>query len=271
MTDKPSTHFMKQNDKEKVSRFSQLEKSQVEMTIWAKGSSAREKFSCIRFNKEKMHLVVTTESSTTLAEKKILYAFSINGVNYFGEGDLETSISNTFNLDCSNNLFKSERRENFRLLTYPHYDVYIQVPFEENLDVEKSNVVSFETGMSQTGLFKNFLQIVGDDDKSIKKDHAKFRVLDISVTGLSFQIGEIEKKYLETKRVILSSFLFFNEEIHLPSVEVRYIIPLVKAQGSAYKVGIQFLDVGTTLDEKLGKIINKAMRSFEHDFEDFLK
>jgi hypothetical protein len=261
---------MKQNDKEKVSRFSQLEKTQVEITIWEKGSSTREKFSSIRFNKDEMILIVTT-SGTSLSGKKVLYAFSINGVNYFGEAELNPSVSNTFNLDCSKDLFKSERRENFRLLTYPHYDVHIQIPFEENENIEKSNVVSFETGMSQTGLFKNFLQIVGDDDKSIRKNHAKFRVLDLSVTGLAFQIGEIEKEYLEQKRVIPSTFLFFNEEIHLPSIEIRYIVPLIRAHGNAYKVGIQFLDVNTTLDEKLGNLITKAMRSFESDFEDFLK
>ena len=270
MNDKSSTHFTKQNIKEKESRFFQLEKQLSSITIWEKGNSSREKFTTIKFDKENMALVLSI-GETIYTDKNILYAFSINGVNYFGQGLLKKSVAKTYRLLCDEDLFKSERRESYRLLTYPHYDVYVEIPFVEDENIAKSNVVNFETGVSQTGLFKNFLQIVGEEETSVKENHAKFRVLDISVSGLSFQIGEIEKEYLENKKFIKPMFLTFDEEIMIPSIEIRYIVPLIRSQGSAYKVGIQFLDIDTSLDQKLGKMITKAMRSFENDFEDFLR
>ncbi len=271
MTEKNSTHFTKQNTKEKESRFHSLTRSDSSLTIWEKGSKLREKFDVLAFSK-KESLLSLSVNETSYSGKSVLYAFAINGVNYFGEGKLSALVGTKYTLDVSSDLFKSERRENFRLLTYPHYEAHVQVPFELDENVKPSNVIGFDTKMSQTGLFKNFLKIVGEDEKvEIKDNFAKFRVLDISVTGLSFQIGEIEKEYLEQIRILKPMHLFFQEEMTIPSGEIRYIVPLIRSNGSAFKVGVQFLDIDLNLDQKLGKIINKAMRSFESDFEDFLK
>lgn len=271
MTDKNSTHFTKQNIKEKESRFHTLAREGLSLTVWAKGSKLREIFEVHSFSKSDKILSLKI-NETSYAGQAILFAFILNGVNYFGEGNLSNIIDGKFKADVSGDLYKSERRDNFRLLTYPHHEAFVQVPFEMDQNINPSNVIGFDTKMSQTGLFKNFLKIVGEDEKvEIKDNFAKFRVLDISVTGLSFQIGEIEKEYLDNIRVLKPMHLFFQEEILIPSGEIRYIIPLVRSNGSAYKVGVQFLDIDLNLDQKLGKFINKAMRSFESDFEDFLK
>ncbi len=272
MTDKPSTHFTKQNQKEMESRFQQLESKSKTITIWEKGKSVREKFSSMKFDKSQMALLLSFDETgiSNYLNSKVLYAFNINGVNYFGQGELTPVANNNYKLICNGDLFKSERRENFRLLTYPHYESYIQIPATEE-EYEKSNVVSFQTKMSETSLFKNFLKIVDDKDTSAKEGFTKFRVLDISVSGLAFQIGEIEKNYLEQQRVLKPVHIYFNEDILIPAIEIRYIVPLIRGNGSAYKVGVQFLDVDTTTDQRLGKLINSAMRSFESDFEDFLK
>jgi hypothetical protein len=271
MTHKNSTHFTKQNLKEKESRFHSLARANSSLTIWEKGSKLREKFDVLNFSKTEQKITLSVDE-TTYAGKSVLYAFIINGVNYFGEGDLSPLTGKKCTVDVSGELYKSERRENFRLLTYPHYEAYVQVPYELEENSNPSNVIGFDTKMTQTGLFKNFLKIVGEDEHvEVKENFAKFRVLDISVTGLAFQIGEIEKEYLENIKILKPMHLFFQEEMVVPSGEIRYIVPLIRSNGSAYKVGIQFLDVDLNLDEKLGKFINKAMRSFESDFEDFLK
>jgi hypothetical protein len=271
MTDKNSTHFTKQNLKEKESRFHTLARENSNLTIWEKGSKLREKFEVLSFLKSDQSLSLSIDE-TTYAGKSVLFAFVLNGVNYFGEGNLSDLSGKKCVVDVSGDLFKSERRENFRLLTYPHYETHVQIPFEADENHTPSNVIGFDTKMSQTGLFKNFLKIVGDDEKvEVKENFARFRVLDISVTGLSFQIGEMEKEYLENIRILKPMHLFFQEEMIIPSGEIRYIVPLIRSNGSAFKVGVQFLDVDLNLDQKLGKFINKAMRSFESDFEDFLK
>jgi len=270
MTEEKQTYFTKQNDKEKQSKLAQVSNAALVLTIWEKGSSVKEKFSTTEFDRNDFFLYLSSNDKSTYINKKVLYAFSINGVNYFGKGELNDLRDNRYRLDCSDDLFKSERRENFRLLTYPHHNSYIQIPLSDT-EVESSNIVDFKTKMSQTGLFKNFLEIVGDDVGDIKEGFVKFRVLDLSVSGLAFQIGEIEKEIIEDIKELSPVFVFFNEEIEIPKLEIRYIVPMIQKSGVAYKVGAKFLDIDVNTDQHLGKLINSAMRNFESEFEDFIK
>ena len=270
MTEKVSTHFTKQNEKEKISRFFHLEKNSLDVVLWEKGSDSREEFTTVKFDKDTISLIVVNKS-TTLKDKKLLFSFIINGVNYFGQCELHLMRGEMYKLTPINDLYKSERRDSFRLLTYPHYEAYIYIPQSEDVNIKKSNVVSLKTGRSETGLFKNFLEIVDQNNSDTRTGFSKFRILDISVTGLSFQVGEYEKEYLDKEKILKPIHISFKEEVSFSSAEIRYIVPLVRSASSVYKVGVQFLDVDTTTDQKLGKLISSAMRSFENDFEDFLK
>ena len=270
MTEEKQTYFTKQNDKEKQSKLGQVSSGSLVLTIWEKGSSVKEKFHSTDFSREEYFLFINSDDKSIYANKKVLYAFSINGVNYFGKGELKSLTNNRYRLNCNDDLFKSERRDNFRLLTYPHHNSYIQIPLKEN-EVEFSNLVDFKTKMSQTGLFKNFLEIVGDDVGDIKEGFVKFRVLDLSVSGVAFQIGELEKEFLEDIEELSPIFIFFNEEVKIPKMKIRYIVPMIQKSGVAYKVGAKFLEVNTNTDQHLGMLINSAMRNFESDFEDFIK
>lgn len=269
MITESKTYFTKQNRKEKESKLSQVHKNGHKLTIWEKGSTTREEFSVGDFNRTDLFLVVSRLEST-LNNKQVLYAFSINGVNYFGKGELKELGEKRFRLECSEDLFKSEKRESFRLLTYPHHEVYVQVPMNAESE-DTSNLVSFKTGQSQTGLFKNFLNLVGEETDIEKEGFGKFRVLDISVTGLAFQVGEFEKDALIGTKELKPIHIEFLEELQIPRAEIRYIVPMVQKSGKAYKVGLKFKDIDLNIDQKLGKMINDAMRDFEQDFEDFLK
>ncbi len=269
MTQDKQTYFTKQNDKEKQSKLGQVGSNSLEVTVWEKGSTIREKFTASEFHREDFYLILNSTVKSDNSNKGVLYSFSINGVNFFGKGDLKELQKNRYHLSCLDDLYKSERRENFRLLTYPHHDAYIQIPVEES-EEEASNVVDFKTKVSQTGLFKNFLDIVGDEESNLKDGFVKFRVLDVSVTGLAFQIGEIEKEFIEKQQFIEPAFVFFKEELEIPKIEIRYIVPLIQRSGRAYKVGVKFIDIDTNIDLKLGNLINNAMRDFESEFEDFI-
>ena len=53
-------------------------------------------------------------------------------------------------------IFKSERRANFRLLTFPHHQVYLHIQTDDS-ELHESNVINFQTKVSETGIFKDFL------------------------------------------------------------------------------------------------------------------
>ena len=92
------------------------------------------------------------------------------------------------------------------------------------------------------------------------KGFAKFRVIDISVTGLALQYGQIEKEFIENlkiqdKRVVIS---FNGKEIDFKGFE--FVYKSRKNNEKTLKAGVRFTNLDINLEEKLAFLINKAMR-----------
>src|SRR5690606_26230206 len=143
-------------------------------------------------------------------------------------------------------IYKSERRTNYRLLTDPILKVFAFFKVDE--EYIGQNVVDFRTKQSQTGIFKDFLKIVGGDKNSLDKEgYLHFRVKNLSVTGLSLEIGELEKKFFVAGEKTGKMYLNFEgEEIMIPNAKIVYVLDMIgqKDKGRIYKVGIQFLSEG---------------------------
>lgn len=273
MSSEGNTYFQDQTEKEKTSRLTLLANNTSEVTIWCKGDKVRESFSAQEYSKDRVELVVVAKSKSLLSGKEVLYSFKINGLNYFGKGKLKTLNGKFYVLQATETLYKSERRNTFRLLTYPHHQVFIRLPIPEE-EIESSNVVSMNSKMSETNLFKNFLTLIDEKTQIFYREgYFPFRVLDLSVTGLAFQTGEIESGFFPTDKKIEKVYLDFNgEEVEIPKCEVVYNVPVLHSntQQRTKKIGLRFLDIDVNLDEYLGKLINGALRDVESDFEDFI-
>lgn len=272
MNDSTGTYFQELNQKEKISKLSNLVSNKDEITIWEKGDKEREKHVPLDFSRDRVEIIIQSNSSAK-KNKEVLFSFKLNGLNFFGKGKIKHLNGKQYVLVVEDKLFKSERRSTFRLLTYPHHQVYIAIHIPEE-EVSKSNVLSLNSKMSQTNLFKNFLQIINDDEKSqYREGYFPFRVIDISVTGVAFQIGEFEASFFPEGRVVEEVFIDFNgEEVAIPKVEVVYNVSVLHSntQQRTNKIGLRFLDIDTNLDLKLGAMINGALRDVESEFEDFI-
>ena len=172
-------------------------------------------------------------------------------------------------------IFKSERRANFRLLTFPHHQVYLHIQTEDT-ELQESNVINFQTKVSETGIFKNFLNIINDKDGGdrVLEGYIKLRVNDVSVTGLNLQLSELEKNKLPLKEDLGEVILEFNET-HIPitGAQILYVLEGLARDKKTkiYKAGVQFLKLDMATDQKLAGLINKTLRHLETEFEDFLK
>jgi len=273
MSESLSTHFQELNQNEKLSKLTQVVNSKSELTIWEKGDKERETFSCVDFNRERVEVILYKNGKSQKNKKEILYSFKLNGLSFFGKGKLNHLNADQYVLSATEILFKGERRTTFRLLTHPHHQVYIGIPIPEE-QVEKSNVLSIQSKMSQTNLFKNFLSLISEDkDGEYRDGYFPFRVLDISVTGLAFQIGDLEAELFPQDKVLEKIFLDFNgEEIAIPKANVVYNVSIIQSNSKQKnnKIGLSFMDVDTNLDLKLGSLINGALRDVESEFEDFI-
>ena len=266
-----STYFRELGPEEKKSKLAQLVRGRIPVVVWKKGEKRRERFEHLSLDENSL-LLQLSGLKTQFAGQEVLYTFELNGVHFFGKANVTVANSYSCTLDCTNDLYKRERRENFRLLTFPHHKVFIQIKMNNFSD--DSNVIDFNTQMSQTGLFKNFLKLIGDDDIPLKDGYVMCRVVDISITGLAIQVSELEKDYLEQNSKLGKIFIDFKgEEIEIANAEVVYAIEAISPERSSriYKVGIKFIDIDKEMDRKLGKKINETLREYTSDFEDFIK
>ncbi len=270
-----SVYFTELNRQELVSRLKSLVNNKLELLTWIKGRAAKEYYNPLSLNIEQNKLKVTPVSSFNFVGKDILYKFQIAGSHYFGIGKIvKEAKTGDFYLEFEVKLYKSERRASYRLITYPHHDARVHFKVDDNYD--GNNVVDIKTGLTQTGIFKSFLKLIGQRNEFDQNNLAQ-RVLDISVTGLSFIVGEAEKSLFKKNQLLESFTISFNgDEFMIPSATIVYVVDYFQYEKKGikqYKVGVQFNDLSTNIDTQLGKKINQILRENESndDFEQLLK
>lgn len=258
--------------------MTQLARKGASVVLWEKGSKKRETFISKQYFSEHKRLLCSFGKSSSMIGKKILFTFELSGLSFFGTAETKSTGEGEAALDIVGELYKSERRSTFRLLTYPHHKVFLNFSLAEE-QAEAGNVIGFKSGHSQTGLFKSFLTLIneggsGEGDDSEAQGMTAFRVLDLSVTGAAMHVGELEAKAFPEGAKTGKIFLDFNGTREaIPNGEIVYNVRLVSGNPAKriYKVGVKFLEMDTNTDSKLGTLINSALRGFESEFEDFIK
>ncbi|WP_408098167.1 hypothetical protein ACJVC5_04365 [Peredibacter sp. HCB2-198] len=269
------TFFSKQDPTEKLSRLSLLGSSRGTVIVWLKGKKEKHTYQVLKFDKDREEIVLDSKDTIFTAGETVLCSFELRGMNFFSETIFQVSISGYNVLQVKNTLYKSERRSSYRLLTYPLYDVNVEFNLGEAYVGGK--VVDMKSRSSQTGLFKNFLTIVGDEKEATTAgEKLKIRVQDLSTTGMAIHVGELESKHFQKDLVFQNVDIRFTDEvIQVPEVKVVYVVDYISNDKNIkkYKVGLHFQDLPTLIDDQIGKKINRLLREndFNKDFENFIK
>ncbi len=197
-------------------------------------------------------------------------------MSFFSEVIFQVSVGGLSVLQFKNTLFKSERRESFRLLTYPMYEVWAEFDLDEVH--ESSNVIDLKTKSNQTDLFKSFLKLVNDENKDTTNQAAKLkiRVQDLSTTGIALYVGELEQKFFQKGLVYTSVKIKFPDDVFtIPVVKVVYAVEQVSKDNKSRrsKIGLHFENLPTSVDDLISKKITRLLRENDSkkDFEKFIK
>jgi hypothetical protein len=266
------TFFSKLTLEEKDSRLGLLGSSKGELTVWLKGQKEKQNLKVLNFHKDRNEIILDSKDNLFPSGTRILCSFELRGMYFFSEAIFQTSLSRNCVLQFVFDVFKSEKRSSYRLLTYPVHQVTAEFPIE-NVE-EGGKVVDLKTKTSQTGLFKNFLKMIENNEDGTRG--LKLRLQDVSTNGMGIHIGDLEAKYFTRDTVFRDVVISFPEEsIIIPEVKVVYVIDYIGVDRNLkkYKVGLHFPNVPIGIDEKLGGIINKLLRDghSNKDFENFLK
>lgn len=246
--------------------------SKTQLILWIKGSKEKFKLVTTDFNKSKNEIMAEGKFSF-LPGAELLASFEARGMSFFSKVKVSGVAPDEIKILFYNDLFKSERRNSYRLLTYPNYNVNAHFGLGEQY--KGGSVFPINKKPSQTEIFKNFLKIV-EDSSDAERTVGKFRVQDLSVTGMSINIGDLETDFFIKDQLFHNVKLTFpDEQIILPEVKVVYIINAISAQksGQKFRVGLHFSNLPSLVDDQLGRKINKLLRhkDTDQDFENFIK
>lgn len=268
------TFFSKQDAYEKNNRLTQLGTSKGAVTLWVKGSQKdKTNVNVLKFDKDRSVLVLESKEDLFPTNSEVLCTFEIRGMIFFSQVTFLKSVGDFSVLHFKGDLFKTEKRSSYRLLTYPLYDVWVE--FDLGEAYEGGNVVDMKLKTSQTKLFQNFLKIV-EGDQAGEANKLKIRVQDISATGMSIHIGELESKYFIKDSIFKNVVIAFpDERIEIPEVKVVYVVSYISNDKNLkkFKIGIHFPNLSPRIDDLLSKKINKLLREIDanKDFETFIK
>lgn len=260
--------------------ISELARTGEFLTVWLKSSSTKTFFKCKGYapHSNLLELIPReTGQFSQLDKKEVLVSFFLRSMQFFFTGSFSVDQTNrTFLLKISSKAFKFERRKNFRLLTYPIHAVRFHLKFPKLLN-KPTNVINLRAKGEQTKLFQKFLELVNDQTDFKKNYEANFRVQDLSTTGLSFVMGELESHFIHDGISLEKSLLEFNDKKYvIPVSKIVYVMDYInpaKPGIKFFKVGVAFQDLDLALDNELSMQINKEIRETDSNkvFEDFLK
>ncbi len=281
--DNRDVSFVKLSTQEVLTKFDRLRNAKIHFKLWKKGSDEKEIFHISLFNMNKAELVLFPENGkSNLKEQNILYTFEYNGLQFFSSGLLKfNEVTQVYTLEVKENVYKCERRENFRVLTDLVYNVFVGIKIAVELKEQViSNVVDIKTGNKKTGytgIFKKFLELIGDKgDSESGVQSGSFRVVDLSTTGLSLYIGEPEKAYFDKNQEFENVIILFEkEEFLIDEMKMVYLAENIHSGNllKKYRAGFKFTKIDQKVSAKLYTKLFHSVKDRQLDqlFEDKIK
>ncbi len=275
MSQEPRTNFTTLSESEKKSKLWQLSSAKGKCTLWQRGQKERRPFRVKDYNRETNQLVMHQELEVLGVGQEILGTFDLKGVSFFFKAKVTKADREDVTVEATGEFYKSERRQNFRLLAYPVYD--ITASFRLPVDYEGGKVVNIHNKSNQTGLFKSFLKLVEPQRSPEDQNRLRIRVQDLSLTGMSIFIGPAELDWFragETFRDLEVSLE--DEKLIFPDCRIVYVVDQIGTsdrQQKKYKVGVRFEALPEEIERRLAAKINNLLRSVDanKEFEEFLK
>ncbi len=217
------------------------------------------------------------ESDELYIGKSVLFNFTINEADYFSEGFIShDDIHKTLVMRLSESFYRTEKRDNERLLTFPHHQVYAY--FKVLNDKDESNVIELKREEDKLYIDYKIKQKKELKERLKKKisdveDLIGFRALDISRSGIAFMINNDESKFFKDS-IKYSFYILFDGDIFVvKGASLVYKVDYVGGpEGKKrFKIGLNFNPV-----ENLTKHIVDLLRessgagSIQREFEDFV-
>ena len=278
------TNFLELEIEEVITKIQMLADNKEVVKIWTKGNDSSFYRLCdllVLKLPDKSDVLMSffsegEDRDATLIGKKAFISFHFNEVDYFAEGMMIKDESNDkIILRLEGKVYRSEKRGNERLITFPHHQVYA---YFKIIQQEESNVVSINRTDEKE--YKDFKVKQKTDlkEKLSRKiddleDLVGFRTLDISKNGIAFVVGENESIHFKEEKKLSFYILFNNEVFLIKGSKLVYKVNYLSGSENQnrLKIGLTY-NPSEKLTNHLSEVLSKSSSPdlTQKEFEDFV-
>lgn len=196
-----------------------------------------------------------------------LFSFGLDEMTYLFKARVVNYDSSLCVIE--GNVYRTEKRINERLLTYPNHRIFLSFFMRE--ESKSDNVLSFQGHKNEE---LKFLK----DFTSENPTQLQFRIMDLSIGGVSLFVNKNEAIFFEERMGsyvdVLNLLSFDNREVQLEGLKVVYVVDYVNPRAKKVpmkKVGLKFENNEFVTDFLQNKIDSgDYLLETEEQFEIFL-
>ena len=217
------------------------------------------------------------EADKSILNKRVFLSFTLDDIDYFSEGLTQMGEdSEKLILKLDREVYRSEKRINERLLTFPNHQVYAYFKMPDSLFSQANQALSQSSDEDMALDYKmhrkkKLLEELAKKTNDIE-NLVGFRALDVSRSGVAFTVGESEGNHFDQSKKYPFKILFNGELFEVPTSKLVYKVDFSNhnKDGVTYKIGISFNPI-SELTQKIMEAIhqNTDMDSVQKDFEKF--
>ena len=188
------------------------------------------------------------EDDVLFNKKEVCLNFSTHNVDYFAKASFISVEDEKISITLKENIFRLEKRDNERVLTYPRYKSFFCIKGEKEhktlenvVFLNKKEEKKVQKEVTKDHLMNEKIHSLLASEVETPEDYTNFRILDLSESGISVLINHGDKDKIgenhDSAIVTFEKDLFFVENI-----EIIYDVPYIShdINQQMVKIGIQF-------------------------------
>ena len=276
-----SLRFIPLSSGELKSKFLQLADAK-QILLWHKEKSLECTYKDFKIVDKQFQIDLQTKKKKDKPLKgKFFIKFHLKTGQYFTETCLKKQEDGYFTVEILGSVYKGDRRQQERLLAYPHYQIHAFFKVEEENEEDNllfinkisSNEVDSLQEIRRKTLLQEFSNL-GPSAQELADNYLGFRVLDLSTQGISFLINSFERRYFQDHSLLCDIILNFSGvRYNLSEGKIVYMVDYIYGKARnvpMYKIGMQFA-ANKKLKETMKKYCDKSSDISRSFFKEFSK
>ncbi len=256
-------HFLQLTRQEVLPRLNQSDKK-IAIKLW---KDIDHFYSCSISASDNESITVDALDVLPHQENTYFVCFSFRNMNYYAK----CIVSEQNKLLLNEDIYRSERRRDIRIVMYPRFNAYLYFTFDQRESIEDDNVLSFNKNKNKEDkLLKDYKREIATSPEINGE-----RILDISNNGLAIICSASSYELLNTVKPESAVLVFNGERVEVSGIHLMYEVDYIDLRFESIKMKKVGLKINE--NEKVKEIVSRyddqslTLSSLDKEFQIYIE